>query len=71
MPMDKAYVETGLLVADGRALYPRRDDGGHWRLDAPRSAWRLLGSRVRIEGTRSGFNWLSVRKVEPANIDPA
>jgi hypothetical protein len=52
-----------MLLSKGHALYLRRDDGGHWRLDAPRSVWKLVGRRVTIEGQRDGFDLLAVRNI--------
>jgi hypothetical protein len=65
MPKGTVHIESGLLVEDGPAFYLRRDDGGHWRLDAlPRKASKWLGRRVMIEGERDGFDLLAVRRVE-------
>ncbi|WP_244181531.1 DUF5818 domain-containing protein [Blastomonas natatoria] len=40
--------------------------GGHWELDAPRSARRLVGREVEITGHRAGFNGLICKQVWPA-----
>lgn len=44
-------------------LILQRDDGGRWRLDAGRRADSLLGRRVRVQGTRSGFDLLDVQRI--------
>jgi hypothetical protein len=68
MPLGSCHALTGLLLEDGdRAPFVLRlDDGGEWRLDVAQSASRYLGLRVRVEGTRSGFNLIDVLKVERA-----
>jgi hypothetical protein len=40
--------------------------GGHWELEAPRSARRLVGHEVEVTGHRAGFNGLICRQVWPA-----
>lgn len=65
MPLGSRHDECGLLLREGHWLILKRDDGGRWRLDASRKAERLLGRRVRIEGVRSGFDLLDVKRVEP------
>ena len=49
MPRGTHHVETGLLLCDGPGLVLQRDDGGHWRLDAPGRAGFDLLDVVRIE----------------------
>lgn len=65
LPLGSHHDEHGLLLKDGGSLVLRRDDGGQWRLDADRDARRFLGGRVRVEGTRSGFDILSVERLTP------
>lgn len=65
MPLGSSHDETGLLLREGRFLILRRDDGGRWRLDADPDAEKLLGRRVRVEGVRSGFDLLDVRRITP------
>lgn len=43
-----------------RGLVLEIDDGGVWALNAGASARKLLGQRVTLEGTRSGFDRLEV-----------
>lgn len=64
MPLGSRHDETGLLLREGDALILRRDDGGRWRLDADRCSEALLGTRVRVTGTRSGFDLLDVALIE-------
>lgn len=66
MPRGSRHVETGLLLTENGVLVLQCDDGGTWRLDARRSAHRLLGRRVRAEGVRDEFDLLAVTKIELA-----
>lgn len=50
------YRLAGLLLAERGDLVLRVDDDGQWRLDADRSARRMVGSRVLVEGVRAGFD---------------
>jgi len=65
MPRGTHHDEIGLLLREGRFLVLQRDDGGRWRLDVSPRADALLGRRVRVQGTRSGFDLLDVRQIEP------
>lgn len=65
MPLGSSHLEKGLLLRDGLWLILQRDDGGRWRLDAHRRAERYLGRRVQVEGIRSDFDILDVRRIEP------
>lgn len=67
MPRGSRHIETGLLFERNHGIVLRRDDGGEWRLDAPRKARRLLGRRVRIDGVRDGFDLLAVTAIQPVN----
>lgn len=60
MPMGSKHVVTGRLMETGRGLILQVDGGGEYELDAGRAARRLLGHRVTVHGTRSGFNRLDV-----------
>jgi hypothetical protein len=67
MPMGTKHELVGLLLQGQRGgLVLRPDDGGEWRLDAGWSVRRLIGRRVRLEGTRVEFNTIDVRLVELA-----
>jgi hypothetical protein len=63
MPLGTVHTIDGLMLT-GRP-YPllRPDTGGIWRLDLPHKFHILIGRRVRVEGTRSGFDMLDVRSV--------
>jgi hypothetical protein len=66
MPIGSHHALAGLLLqGDDRAAFVLQlDDGGVWRLDVAQSAFRYLGLRVRVEGTRSGFDLIDVLKIE-------
>ena len=66
MPLWTNHDECGLLLRDDGKLILQRDDGGRWRLWAPRKADRLLGQRVRVEGVRCEFDMLDVKRITPA-----
>lgn len=66
MPIGTTHDEIGILLREGHWLVLQRDGGGRWRLDAGRKAEQYLGQRVRVQGTRSGFDFLSVREIERA-----
>jgi hypothetical protein len=60
MPMGTRHRLTGLLLSSARGIILRLDDGGVYALDAASSAEELLGRRVTVEGTRSGFDRIDV-----------
>jgi hypothetical protein len=64
MPRGTTHEETGLLLTDRGQLALARDEGGTWRLDAGWRARRLLGRRVRVVGTRDGFDLLAVTRID-------
>lgn len=64
MPRGTRHRLNGLLLTSPRGLVLRVDDGGLWALDAPRKADRLIGRRVVVGGTRSGFDLLDVDWIE-------
>jgi hypothetical protein len=64
MPLGTRHTETGVLLIEGPDIVLDRDGGGRWRLDAPRSAMKLVGQRVRITGIRDGFDLLAVETIE-------
>lgn len=53
-----------MLLTENGALVLKRDVGGTWRLDAPCTAHRLLGQRVRIESVQDEFDLLAVSRIE-------
>jgi len=65
MPRGTQHDETGLLLREANDFVLERDDGGRWRLDVGRRAIELVGRRVRVQGTRSGFDLLDVRRIDP------
>lgn len=64
MPRGSRHELAGMLLAHGRSLVLRVDDGGEWRLDAPARAWSLVGRRVTVTGTRDDFDLLAVSNME-------
>jgi hypothetical protein len=64
MPRGTHHRLTGRLLRSGQGLVLEMDDGGQWAHDAGRRAHALLGQRVTIEGTRSGFNLIDVERIE-------
>jgi len=60
MPLGTRHAEAGVLLREHGQLILQRDDGGRWRLNADPEATGTLGSRVRVEGIRSGFDTLDV-----------
>ena len=67
MPRGTRHAITGILL-DGR-VFPilRVDGGGQWRLDLPSKYRGLIGRRVTVEGTRSGFDLLDVTHIAEAD----
>lgn len=65
MPRGTRHVLTGTLRLARRGFELHMDGGGIWALDVPswRRARRLLGQRVTVEGTRSGFDLLDVQRM--------
>lgn len=56
----------GVLLENG--LYPilRMADGDEWRLEIPKRHRHLFGTRVKVTGTRDGFDLLTLDRIEPA-----
>lgn len=65
MPMGTRHRLEGLLLNSKRGLVLQIDDGGVWALDHDRHAAKLVGLRVVVEGTRSGFGWIEVDCLRP------
>jgi hypothetical protein len=64
LPLGAAVDETGLVLQDGPRIILRVDDGGEWQLDLRWRHGRPLGRRVRVKGTRSGFNLIDVDELQ-------
>lgn len=60
MPMGTRHRLEGMLLNSNRGLVLQMDDGGVWAIDYDRHAIELVGSRVVVEGTRSGFDRIDV-----------
>ena len=63
MPLGGSLTLEGLLLAEGRQLVLRIDDGGLWRIEAGQAARKLLGRRVLVVGTRDGFDLVAARRI--------
>jgi hypothetical protein len=63
VPIGKFHAEEGLLLRQRGRLILQKDDGGFWLLEADREAERMIGSRVRVDGIRSGFNVLEIARI--------
>jgi hypothetical protein len=67
MPLGSREDVTGRLVRLGPFWALRTRDGGQWRIDGPARLDRLVGQSVRLQGTRTGYDWLTVdRALDPA-----
>lgn len=66
MPRGTHHVLAGVLI-DGPTLPVLHvDGGGEWRLELSRRHRHLLGRRVIVEGERSDFDILDVRRIAEA-----
>ena len=63
MSIGSSINECGLLLRDGTTLVLRRDGGGRWRLDLDSIPHALIGRRVSVMGTRSGFDIVDVMSI--------
>lgn len=65
MPRGTRHTVTGILHLAPRGFELHVDDGGIWALDI--SSWRrtrnMVGQRVTVVGTRSGFDLLDVHEI--------
>ena len=66
MQMGTRHRLSGRLMSSPRGLILKIDNGGPV-LDADRSARKLLGQRVTIDGRRSGFDRIDVDWIGPAS----
>lgn len=70
MPKGTRHIVTGIL-RPGRWGYALEvDGGGIWQLDVRRSARKLMGQRVTVEGIRSGFDLLDVERISHVGPRP-
>lgn len=63
MPLGSRHELAGLLYKARRGYELHVADGGVWHLDVDRRASELLGSRVALSGTRTGFDLLAVEEL--------
>lgn len=71
MPKGTRHIITGtLLPGIGHLYFLEVIGGGSWQLDMSRRHDRLIGHLVTVEGVRSGFDLLDVRRICPANAPP-
>ena len=63
--MGTHHTMTGLLLWNQhlRSFVLNCDGGGTWRLDLNPADRRYADSRVRVSGTRSGFDLLDVTEI--------
>lgn len=69
MPMGTRHRVTGRLSSSERGLLLQMDDGGVYALDADTATHVLVGQRVTVEGTRSGFDRIDVDWIGAASKD--
>lgn len=60
MPTGSLHRLEGHLRRSPRGLLLRVADGGVWVLDCDPDADALVGKRVKVEGTRNGFDRIDV-----------
>lgn len=60
MPVGSHHRLEGRLTQSPRGLLLRLEDQGIWALDTDPDAEALIGKRVKVEGTRSGFDRIDV-----------
>lgn len=70
MPIGKRLRVTGALLTAPRGYVIELDDGGVYVLDTGREAAKLVGQRVTVEGTRSGFDRIDADWIGPADGGP-
>ncbi|MCB4863299.1 DUF5818 domain-containing protein [Sphingobium sp. PNB] len=63
MPRPTPLELTGILLEKGPYPILRAPDGGEWRLDILKRHKHLLGTRVKVTGTRDGFDLLAARRL--------
>lgn len=63
MPVSEPIHETGLLVDSALGPLLKVQGGGSWQIEPSRAVNRLIGERVTVEGTRSGFNDVACQRI--------
>ena len=63
MPVSQPVRETGLLVDSAQGPQLNLPGGGNWQIEPSRAVNRLIGERVTLEGTRSGFNDIACQRI--------
>lgn len=63
MPMSQPVRETGLLVDSAQGPQLNLPGGGNWQIEPSSAVNRLIGERVTLEGTRSGFNDIACQRI--------
>ena len=58
-------LEGHLLRSRAGFLALSMDGGGMWQLDGPRKMLALVGQRVKVSGTRTGFDLIDVNGFAP------
>jgi len=57
---------VGILLENGPCPILRTPEGGEWRLEILKRYKHLLGTQVKVAGTRNGFDILAVDRIERA-----
>lgn len=63
MPMSGPVEAVGTLNRNRQGYVLNTDGGGHWELGHVPGVSALVGCRVRVEGTRCGFNAIACRRL--------
>lgn len=63
MPVSGPVEAVGTLGKSRRGYVLNTDGGGHWDLGHVSGVQRLVGCRVRVEGSRCGFNAIACRRL--------
>lgn len=63
MPLSASVATTGTLDETLHGFVLRTDGGGLWELGHLRGVRPLLGCRVRVEGSRCGFNAIACSRI--------
>lgn len=66
MPKGTRHIVSGILADSPRGYVLRVDGGGAWTLEPKRSLRNWLRRHVTVEGVRTGFDFLTVERIEPS-----